>query len=216
MAGSVNKVILVGRVGKDPEFKRFENGGEIANFSLATSESWRDKRSGERKEKTQWHQIVVKNEGLIKVIDDYVKKGDLLYIEGQLETRKYDKDGKDHYTTEVVLSGFNSSLTMLTSPNGGGDNDRDNDRGGDDRGSRGSDRGNDRNSGGRGNDRGGDRGGDRGSSNARSSDRGSDDRGSRGGRGSRDDDRSNDRGGGSSRNSGRSSSRQELDDEIPF
>lgn len=116
MAGSVNKVILVGNVGQDPEVRQFQNGGQVCNFSLATSESWKDKNTGERRDKTEWHRIAVFNEGLIRVIQSYVKKGSKLYIEGQLETRKWqDQNGIDKYTTEVVLRGFGSTLTMLDS-----------------------------------------------------------------------------------------------------
>lgn len=116
MAGSVNKVILVGNVGQDPEVRQFQNGGQVCNFSLATSENWKDKNTGERREKTEWHRISVFNEGLIRVIQSYVKKGSKLYIEGQLETRKWqDRDGNDRYTTEVVLRGYGGNLTMLDS-----------------------------------------------------------------------------------------------------
>lgn len=116
MAGSVNKVILVGNVGQDPEVRQFQNGGQVCNFSLATSETWKDKNTGERREKTEWHRISVFNEGLIRVIQSYVKKGSKLYIEGQLETRKWqDRDGNDRYTTEVVLRGYGGNLTMLDS-----------------------------------------------------------------------------------------------------
>jgi single-strand DNA-binding protein len=124
MAGSVNKVILVGNVGKDPEIRTFGNGGKVANFSLATSESWKDRNSGERKEKTDWHNIAVFNDGLVGVIERYVKKGSKLYIEGKLQTRKWqDRDGNDRYTTEVVLQGYGGNLTMLDgrdSQGGGG------------------------------------------------------------------------------------------------
>lgn len=116
MAGSVNKVILVGNVGKDPEIRSTQDGREIANLSLATSESWKDKNSGERKEKTEWHRIVIFNEGLVKVVKNYVKKGAKLYIEGQLQTRKWtDKDGFEKYSTEVVLQNYGGTLTMLDS-----------------------------------------------------------------------------------------------------
>jgi single-strand DNA-binding protein len=123
MAGSVNKVILVGNLGADPEIRRTQDGRPIANFSIATSESWRDKNTGERREKTEWHRVVCFNEGLCKVIEQYVKKGSKVYIEGQLQTRKWqDQSGQDKYTTEVVLQGFNGNLTMLDSRNqeGGG------------------------------------------------------------------------------------------------
>jgi single-strand DNA-binding protein len=114
MAGSVNKVILVGNLGKDPESRRFQNGGQVVNFTLATSESWRDKASGERKEKTEWHNVSIFNEGLCRIAEQYLKKGSKVYVEGQLQTRKWqDKDGNDRYTTEVVLQGFNSNLTLL-------------------------------------------------------------------------------------------------------
>lgn len=120
MAGSVNKVILIGNLGADPEIRRTQDGRPIANFNIATSESWRDKNTGERREKTEWHRVVVFNEGLCKVIEQYVKKGSKVYIEGALQTRKWqDKEGQDRYTTEVVLQGFNGSLTML---DGRGDN----------------------------------------------------------------------------------------------
>jgi single-strand DNA-binding protein len=121
MAGSVNKVILVGNLGKDPEIRRTQDGRPIANLSVATSESWRDKTTGERKEKTEWHRVVVFNEGLCKVIEQYLKKGSKVYLEGALQTRKWtDKDGHDKYSTEVVLQGFNSTLTMLDTRGGGG------------------------------------------------------------------------------------------------
>jgi len=121
MAGSVNKVILVGNLGKDPEIRRTQDGRPIANLSVATSESWRDKTTGERKEKTEWHRVVIFNEGLCKIVEQYLKKGSKVYLEGSLQTRKWtDKDGNDKYTTEVVLQGFNSSLTMLDGRGGGG------------------------------------------------------------------------------------------------
>ena len=121
MAGSVNKVILVGNVGQDPEVRQFQNGGQVCSFSLATSENWKDKNTGERREKTEWHRISIFSEGLIRVVQSYVKKGSKLYIEGQLETRKWqDQNGVDKYTTEVVLRGFGGTLTMLDSRNEGG------------------------------------------------------------------------------------------------
>jgi len=121
MAGSVNKVILVGNLGRDPEIKQLPSGASIANLSIATSESWRDKSSGERKEKTEWHRVVVFNEGLVRICEQYLKKGAKVYLEGQLETRKWqDKDGNDKYSTEVVLRNFNASLTMLDGRNEGG------------------------------------------------------------------------------------------------
>ena len=114
MAGSVNKVILVGNVGADPEIRRTQDGRPIANIRLATSETWRDKNTGERKEKTEWHRVVVFNEGLCKVVEQYVKKGSKLYIEGALQTRKWqDQTGNDRYTTEVVLQKFRGELQML-------------------------------------------------------------------------------------------------------
>jgi single-strand DNA-binding protein len=120
MAGSVNKVILVGNLGKDPEIRRTQDGRPIANLSVATSESWRDKNTGERKEKTEWHRVVIFNEGLCKIAEQYLKKGSKVYLEGQLQTRKWqDKDGNDKYSTEVVLQGFNSALTMLDGRGGG-------------------------------------------------------------------------------------------------
>ncbi|PDT42733.1 MULTISPECIES: single-stranded DNA-binding protein [Sinorhizobium] len=121
MAGSVNKVILIGNVGADPEIRRTQDGRPIANIRIATSETWRDRNSGERREKTEWHNVVVFNEGLCKVVEQYVKKGAKLYIEGQLQTRKWqDQNGNDRYTTEVVLQGFNSTLTMLDGRGEGG------------------------------------------------------------------------------------------------
>lgn len=114
MAGSVNKVILVGNVGKDPEIRRTQDGRAIANLTLATSETWKDKSSGERKEKTEWHRIVIFSEGLVKVAEQYVHKGSKLYIEGQLQTRKWtDKDGVEKYSTEIALQGFGGSLVLL-------------------------------------------------------------------------------------------------------
>ena len=121
MAGSVNKVILVGNLGKDPEIRRTQDGRPIANLSVATSESWRDKATGERKEKTEWHRVVIFNEGLCKVAEQYLKKGAKVYIEGALQTRKWtDQAGVEKYSTEVVLQGFNSTLTMLDGRGGGG------------------------------------------------------------------------------------------------
>jgi single-strand DNA-binding protein len=121
MAGSVNKVILVGNLGKDPEIRRTQDGRPIANLSVATSETWRDRATGERKEKTEWHRVVIFNEGLAKVAEQYLKKGAKVYIEGQLQTRKWtDQSGVEKYSTEVVLQGFNSTLTMLDGKGGGG------------------------------------------------------------------------------------------------
>lgn len=114
MSGSVNKVIIIGNVGKDPEIRRTQDGKPIANLTVATSETWKDKNSGERKEKTEWHRVVIFNEGLCKVVEQYVKKGAKLYIEGALQTRKWtDQAGVEKYSTEVVLQGFGSTLTML-------------------------------------------------------------------------------------------------------
>ena len=120
MAGSVNKVILVGNLGKDPEVRRMQNGNPVVNLSVATSDSWRDKATGERKEKTEWHRVVIFSEGLAKVAEQYLKKGAKVYIEGALQTRKWtDKDGVEKYSTEIVLQGFNSNLTMLDGARGG-------------------------------------------------------------------------------------------------
>src|SRR6266576_1055834 len=114
MAGSINKVILVGNLGKDPEIRRTQDGRPIANLSVATSDTWRDKATGERREKTEWHRVVIFNEGLCRVVEQYLKKGSKIYLEGQLQTRKWqDQSGQDRYSTEVVLQGFNSQLTML-------------------------------------------------------------------------------------------------------
>ncbi|MFK7968617.1 MAG: single-stranded DNA-binding protein [Rickettsiaceae bacterium] len=119
MAGSLNKVTLIGNLGKDPEIRSTSDGREIANFSIATSESWKDKITGEKKEKTEWHRIVVFKEGLVGVVKNYVKKGSKLYIEGQLQTRKWvDNAGQEKYTTEVALQGFNTSLILLDSKSG--------------------------------------------------------------------------------------------------
>jgi single-strand DNA-binding protein len=121
MAGSVNKVILIGNLGADPEIRRTQDGRPIANLRIATSESWRDKNTGERREKTEWHRVVIFNEGLCKIAEQYLKKGSKVYIEGALQTRKWtDKDGIEKYSTEVVLQGFNSQLTMLDRAGGGG------------------------------------------------------------------------------------------------
>ena len=188
MAGSVNKVILVGNVGADPEIRRTQDGRPIANLRIATSETWRDRNSGERREKTEWHTVVVFNEGLCKVVEQYVKKGAKLYIEGQLQTRKWqDQQGQDRYSTEVVLQGFNSTLTMLDGRGEGGGSMEGGSRGG---------RGGGDFGGGYGGDYGG--GDDYGQS---SSSQGS----SRGGGGSR---------GGSSQGGGNFS--RDLDDDIPF
>lgn len=187
MAGSVNKVILIGNVGADPEIRRTQSGTPIANLRIATSEAWRDRNSGERREKTEWHNVVVFNEGLCKVVEQYVKKGAKLYIEGQLQTRKWqDKDGNDRYSTEVVLQGFNSTLTMLDGRGEGG--------GG----------------GGRGGDYGG--GGSFGGSSG-----GYDDYGSGGQGGGRSaPQRGGSSGGGSGGNQGGGSFPRDMDDDIPF
>ena len=117
MAGSLNKVLLIGRLGADPEIKQMVNGKSVARLSLATSQSWKDKNSGEKKEKTEWHRVVVFNEGLVNVVQQYLKKGANVYVEGQLSTRKWKDEatGQDKYSTEIVLQGYNSSLTMLDS-----------------------------------------------------------------------------------------------------
>ena len=122
MAGSVNKVILVGNLGKDPEVRRLTSGDPVVNLSIATSESWRDKASGERKEKTEWHRVVIFNENLAKVAEQYLKKGSKVYLEGQLQTRKYtDKDGTEKYSTEIVVQRFRGELVMLDGRSGDGD-----------------------------------------------------------------------------------------------
>ncbi len=121
MAGSVNKVILVGNLGRDPEIRRTQDGRPIANLRIATSETWRDKNTGERREKTEWHSVAIFNEGLCKVAEQYLRKGSKVYIEGQLQTRKWQgQDGQDRYSTEVVLQGFNGTLHMLDARGGGG------------------------------------------------------------------------------------------------
>lgn len=120
MAGSINKVILVGNLGKDPEIRATQDGREICNLTLATGESWKDKNTGERKEKTEWHRIVIFNEGLVNVAKNYLHKGSKVYIEGALQTRKWtNKEGQDQYSTEVVLQGFGGNLTMLDGKPGG-------------------------------------------------------------------------------------------------
>ena len=136
MAGSVNKVILVGNLGKDPEIRRTQDGRPIANLSVATSETWRDKATGERKEKTEWHRVVIFSEPLCKIVEQYLKKGAKVYIEGALQTRKWtDQSGVEKYSTEVVLQGFNSTLTMLDGRGGGGGGSFGDDAGGGDFGS---------------------------------------------------------------------------------
>ena len=121
MAGSLNKVMLIGNLGADPEIKSFQNGGKIANLRIATSEQWKDKQTGEKKERTEWHSVSIHGDGLVGVVERYLFKGSKVYLEGQLSTRKWqDKDGNDRYTTEVVLRGPGAKLTMLDSPGGGG------------------------------------------------------------------------------------------------
>lgn len=120
MSGSVNKVILVGNLGADPEVRRTQDGRPIANLRLATSESWKDKQTGEKREKTEWHRVVIFNENLAKIAEQYLRKGSKVYVEGQLQTRKWQgQDGRDNYSTEVVLQGFNASLCLLDRPQGG-------------------------------------------------------------------------------------------------
>ena len=121
MAGGINKVIIVGNLGKDPEVRTFANGGKVCNFSVATSESWKDKQTGERKEKTEWHNISIYNEGLAGVAEKYLRKGSKVYLEGKLQTRKWqDQSGNDRYSTDVVLQGFDAKMEMLDSRQGGG------------------------------------------------------------------------------------------------
>ncbi len=121
MAGSVNKVILIGNLGADPEVRTFQNGGKVCNLRIATSETWKDKNTGERREKTEWHTVAIFSEGLVRVCEQYLKKGSKIYIEGALQTRKWqDQSGNDRYSTEVVLSGFNGTLVMLDGRSGGG------------------------------------------------------------------------------------------------
>ena len=121
MAGSVNKVILVGNLGRDPEIRHTQDGKKIANLSIATSESWKDRNTGERKERTEWHRVVIFSEGLANISEQYLRKGSKVYLEGQLQTRKWtDQSGQDKYSTEVVLQGFNCTLTMLDGREGGG------------------------------------------------------------------------------------------------
>jgi single-strand DNA-binding protein len=215
---SLNKVTLIGRLGKDPEVKNLTNGSAVANFSVATSEKWKDKRSGEAQEKTEWHNIVVWNEKTIEFIEKWLKKGDLVYLEGKIQTRKWqDQDGKDRYSTEIVIPQF-AGIEALQKLNFDNDNDSGSSRGGreDDRGSdRGSSRGGSSSRGSSGRGRDDDRGGD---------DRG-DDRGGRssGGRGSssrgrdNDNDRNDDRGSAPRRAaSGGGRNNNDMDDDIPF
>lgn len=121
MAGSVNKVILIGNLGRDPEVRSFQNGGKVCNLRIATSENWKDRNTGERREKTEWHTVAIFNEGLVRIAEQYLKKGSKVYIEGQLETRKWqDQSGADRYSTEVVLRNYGGTLTMLDGRDGGG------------------------------------------------------------------------------------------------
>ncbi|MGY9038662.1 MAG: single-stranded DNA-binding protein [Rhodobacterales bacterium] len=121
MAGSVNKVILIGNLGRDPEVRSFQNGGKVCNLRIATSETWKDRNTGERREKTEWHSVAIFQEGLVRIAEQYLKKGSKVYIEGQLQTRKWqDQSGADKYSTEVVLQGFGGTLTMLDGRDGAG------------------------------------------------------------------------------------------------
>ena len=121
MAGSVNKVILIGNLGRDPEVRSFQNGGKVCNLRIATSENWKDKNTGERREKTEWHSVAIFQEGLVRIAEQYLRKGSKVYIEGQLQTRKWhDQSGQDKYRTEVVLQGYGGTLTMLDGRDGGG------------------------------------------------------------------------------------------------
>jgi len=121
MAGSVNKVILIGNLGRDPEVRSFQNGGKVCNLRIATSENWKDKNTGERREKTEWHSVAIFQEGLVRIAEQYLRKGSKVYIEGQLQTRKWqDQSGQDKYSTEIVLQGYGVTLTMLDGRDGGG------------------------------------------------------------------------------------------------
>ena len=131
MAGSVNKVILVGNLGRDPEVRSFQNGGKVVNLRIATSETWRDKATGERKERTEWHSVAIFNENIAKIAEQYLRKGSKVYVEGQLETRKWqDQSGADRYSTEVVLRPYTGSLTLLDGREGGGGGGGGDERGG--------------------------------------------------------------------------------------
>lgn len=122
MAGSVNKVILIGNLGRDPEVRSFQNGGKVCNLRIATSETWKDRNTGERREKTEWHSVAIFQEGLVRIAEQYLRKGSKVYVEGKLQTRKWqDQSGQDRYSTEVVLQGFDGVLTMLDGRSGGGD-----------------------------------------------------------------------------------------------
>jgi single-strand DNA-binding protein len=121
MAGSLNKVMLIGNLGADPEIRSFQNGGKVANMRIATSETWKDRNTGERQERTEWHNVAIFSEGLVGVVERYLRKGSKVYVEGSLQTRKWqDQSGNDRYTTEVVIRGMNGTLTMLDGPQGGG------------------------------------------------------------------------------------------------
>lgn len=121
MAGSVNKVILIGNLGRDPEVRSFQNGGKVCNLRIATSETWKDRNTGERRERTEWHSVAIFSEGLVRVAEQYLRKGSKVYIEGKLQTRKWqDQSGQDRYSTEVVLQGFDATLVMLDGRDGGG------------------------------------------------------------------------------------------------
>ncbi|WNO53741.1 single-stranded DNA-binding protein [Stakelama saccharophila] len=149
MAGSVNKVILIGNLGRDPESRTFQNGGKVVNLRIATSEQWKDRNTGERREKTEWHSVAIFNEGLANIAERYLRKGSKVYIEGQLQTRKWqDQSGNDRYSTEVVLQGFNGAMTMLDSPGGQGGGGGSDWGGGSDFGGQSSGRGGSFNSGG--------------------------------------------------------------------
>lgn len=192
MAGSVNKVIIIGNLGRDPEVRSFQNGGKVVNLRIATSETWRDKQSGERKERTEWHSVAIFNEGIAKIAEQYLKKGSTVYIEGQLETRKWqDQSGQDKYTTEIVLRPYNGNLTLLggRGDGGGGGGGGYDDRGGYDEGGQG----------------GGGQGG--GGYGGGSSGGGSSSGGGRGGFGG---------GSGGAGGGGGGGGRSDMDDEIPF
>ncbi|MCA8868048.1 MAG: single-stranded DNA-binding protein [Rhodobacteraceae bacterium] len=135
MAGSVNKVIIIGNLGRDPEIRSFPNGGKVCNLRIATSERWRDKNTGENKERTEWHSVAIFQEGLVRVAEQYLKKGSTVYIEGKLQTRKWqDQSGADRYSTEVVLQGFDGKMVMLGGRDGGGGSSSGGDQGGYDSG----------------------------------------------------------------------------------
>ncbi len=122
MAGSLNKVMIIGNLGRDPEVRTFQNGGKVCNLRIATSENWKDRSTGERRERTEWHSVAVFSEGLVRVCEQYLRKGSKVYVEGQLQTRKWqDQSGNDRYSTEIVLQGFGSTLTMLDGRSGGGE-----------------------------------------------------------------------------------------------